>query len=261
MTENYSKAFYALAGASITGIIGGVYYFYNLLKGEPELSDEIESQIEEISEKVHTGELSVDNAVKIMGMTNKYAEDIIKKSKPDIDFRRREVLNNEEEYEKVCFEYLECKEFSYQTASNAILNKFNISMEDLQKVLSRVAPYELEQRLYETEKPEFDDNNKSMDGETTKKAFIYYGTKFLQQINDFNRIMMQLSQGQQEFIMFKLLILKMRIDDELWFKFEINEAQMRYKLFEHKLYNDPEVKSLHDRITRFDESIGMQMQG
>jgi len=257
----YSKSFFALAGVSIAGILGGVYYLYTLLKGEPELSEEVETQIEEIAEKVQTGELNVENAVKIMAMTNKVAEDIIKKSKSDIDTRRREALNNGNEYEKICYEYLEAKEYAYHTASSAILNKFNISMEDLQRVLSKVSPYELEQRLYESEKPAFENNNRDMDRETTKKAFLYYGNKFLGEMNEFQKIMQSIEQSQQEYIMFRLMILKMKIDDELWFKYEINEQQMRYKLYEHKLHDDTEVKRLHDRITRFDENMGMAMQG
>ena len=259
--KNYSKTFYALAGISLAGILGGVYYLFTLFKGELELSEEVEQQIEQIAEKVHTGELSVENAVKIIAMTNKVAEDLMKKSKPDIDTRRREALNNDLEYEKVCYEYLECKEYAYQTASSTILNKFNISMEDLQRVLSRVSPYELEQRLYESDKPTFEENNKNISSSATKKAFMYYGNKFMGEMGEFHKLMSTVEPSQQEYIMFRLMILKMKIDDDLWFKFEVSEQQMRYKLYEHKLYDDPEVKRLNERITRFDESFGMPMQG
>ena len=259
--KKYTNTFYVFLGTTVAGFLGGCYYLYTLFKAEPELSEDVETVIEEISEKVSQGELNVDNAVRIMAMVNKVAEELIKKQKSDIDTRRRDALNNEIEYEKICYEYLECKEYAYQQACSTILNKFNISMEDLQKVLSKVSPYVLEQKLYESEKPQFEDNNRDIDRDSTKKAFLFYGNKFLSDMQEFQKIMHNVEQSQQEYIMFRLLILKMKIDDELWFKHEINEQQMRYKLFEHKLYDDPEVKRLQDKITRFDEQMGMGMSG
>lgn len=257
-TQSYSLTFLALAGTSIAGIIGGLYYFYTLFKDEPEISDEVEHNFEEIQETIQTGkELTTDVAIKIIATVNKIAEDIMKSKKPDLDARRREQFNNEEEYEKLVYEFLECKEVCYNQATSVVLNKFNISMQDLQMKLSTVPPYEIEKKLLECEKPSFDESNKDISKETTKQAFIYYANKFITQMGEMGKMFQRIDPSQQDFVMFKLISIKTKVDDELWFKYQINENQMRYKIHEFKLYEDFEVKQLQNKIMAMDQHMGM----
>jgi len=192
-----------------------------------------------------------------MSIANKVCEATVKKSKPDIDERRREAFGNEEEYEKICYEYLECKEYAYQNATQLVLGKFNITMQNLQKVLTSIAPFELEKKLYQCEKPDYDDSVLKDDKYKIKEAFVYFGNRFIQEMKTFYNMMSTIDQNQQEYIMLRLMILKLRVDDDLFFKYKVNEIQLRYLLYKNELYDDLEVKSVHDKIAKFDDMINV----
>ena len=251
--------FYFLIGAGVAGVVGGFYYLYSLFNEEIELDEEQEIQVEKVSQEVKDaeGELTVETAIKVMSIANKVCEDSVKKSKPDIEQRRRDAFSNEEEYEKICYEYLECREYAYQNAINVVLGKFNITMESLQKVLTGIPPFELEKKLYQCDKPDYDDSILQDDKYKIKEAFVYFGTKFIQEMKNFYNMMSTINQNQQEYIMLRLMILKLKVDDDLYFKYKVNEIQLRYLLYKNDLYDDLEVKNVHEKISKFDDMINI----
>ncbi len=258
-SQGYSKTFWCLVGAGIFGIAGGFYYIYSLFNEEIELDEEQEIEVEKLTQDVKEkdGELNVETAIKIMSIANKVCEDTVRKNKPDIDQRRRDAFQNNEEYEKICYEYLEGKEYAYQNATQLVLGKFNITMDNLQKVLTGIPPFELEKKLYAHEKPDYDDSILGDDKYKIKEAFVYFGNKFMQEMKSFYNSMTNVNQSQQEYIMLRLMILKLRVDDDLFFKFKVNEIQLRYLLYKNELYDDLEVKAVHDKISKFDEMINI----
>jgi hypothetical protein len=258
--QGLSKTFWILGSAAVLGLVGGVYYLYNLFSQEEELSEEQKLQIEEMKQEVEdtNGELTPELAVQTMALTNKFAEEMMKKMKPDIDERRRAAINNPEEYEKICAELFECKEHAYNTATNRVLAQFGFSMEDLQKVMSRVSPFEIEKKVYEYEKPSFEGTT-IPEKAKVKEAFCYYGKKFTEEMKEFHNMMNQnqVDPSQQDYVIFRLLVLKMRVDDELYFKYKYIESQIRYLLYEYNLFEDPDVRRVHESITRLDDMFNM----
>jgi len=252
--SNYNKSFFVLAGAGIAGIIGSVYYLYNLFGGE-EIMVDIESQIEELNRSINrnkTKEISIRSAIKIMSMVTKMTEEKVKRTLPDIDIRRRAAFDNNEEYAKICYEFLNCKEDAFQQASNLILDKINISKEDFQNRLARIEAIELEKRLYEMDKPDFEDGQK-LDREKAKKAFVFYGNRFLTEMNGFYNDIFQLKQPPNENeVMFSLAVLKTKCDDELYKTYGVNEIQMRFLLYEYDLNDDQDIKDMHNKLKKYE---------
>jgi hypothetical protein len=254
----HSIVYYALGLVGITSIIGGLYYFYQAFNEEP-ISEETTTVIEQMKQDVELkgGELTPDDAIKIMALTNKHAEELIKKAKPNIDQRRREAINDRSKYDQICQEYFESKENAYQTSTNIILKKFgNISMDDIQGILSRVSPYELERKTFEIDKPSFEGH--IPDKQRVKEIFKYYGNELSAKMREFHTDMsrFQGDPNMQEYLIFGILILKVRVDDELYIKHNYTEAQIRYLLYHHDLINDPEIKEVNDKIARFEDFMG-----
>jgi hypothetical protein len=252
-----SLVFYGLAALGVTGLIGGLYYLYTAFNDEGKASEEITTQIEELKQEAedNQGELTPEMAIKIMALTNKQAEDLIKKSRPDIDERRRAALGTPE-YETICQEYFEVKENAYQTATTIVLKSYgNIQMDELHNVMSKVSPYELERKAFKYEKPEFSGELPSK--ESVKEMFKYYGNQMALRMREFHQSMYQYQNdsNMQEFLIFRILILKVQIDDELFMKYKYTETQIRYLLYEYDLIDDPEIKAVNEKIARFEQFL------
>ena len=252
--NGYSIGYYILGALGISGVIGGLYYLFQAFN-EEQISEETSHIIEQMkNDSQIQGELTPEIAIKIMALTNKQAEEIIKKTKPDIDERRRAAINDKPKYDQICQEYFEVKEAAYQSASNIILKKFgNYGMEDIQNVMSRISPYDLERKSFEYEKPSFD--GEYPEKAKVKEMFKYYGNELSMKMREFHQTMnrFQGDPNMQEFLIFGILVLKVRIDDELYIKYKYTEAQIRFLLYEHKLIDDPEIKEVNDRISRFED--------
>jgi hypothetical protein len=243
---NYSIAFGRLCAAGVTGLLGGLDYLYKAFNDDGQVSQEINSQIEEIKQELeeNQGLLTPELAIKIMALTNRQDEDIIKKVKPDIDDRRRAALGTPE-YEAICQEYFEVKATAYQTATSLILKSFgNIQMEDVYAVMSKVSPDELERMVFRYEKPTFSGElpSKSL----VKEMFKDYGNQLATRMREFHQRMADPS--MQELGIFSILKLKVQIDDELYIKYKYTETQIRFLLYEYDLIDDPEVKEVNEKI-------------
>jgi hypothetical protein len=252
---SFSIAFYSLAAVGITGLLGGLYYLYTAFNDDGQVSQEINSQIEEIKQEAeeNQGQLTPEVAIKIMALTNKQAEDTIKKIKPDIDERRRAALGTPE-YEQICQEYFEVKETAYQTATAMVLKSYgNIQMEDLHAVMSKVSPHDLERKAFKYEKPTFTGEPPSSG--LVKEMFKHYGNQLASRMREFHQRMnqYQADPSMQDFLIFRILSLKVQIDDELYMKYKYTETQIRYLLYEYNLIDDPEIKEVNEKISRFEE--------
>jgi len=256
--KSYNSSFYVLAGAGITGLFGSLYYLYNLFAyDELENNEALDIQIKKIKKMISKGErteFSLECAVKIVALVNRLTDDIVNKKLPNIDKRRRENYTNLEEYDRLCYEYLNCKEDAFKRCSDLVLNNINLTHEEFQKRLETIKPWELGSKLYEYEKPIFDEiEEEKIDANLTKAAFFFYGNKFMNDVCNFHQEMIKLRDPpDQGVIMFRLEIIKTRVDDELYFKYGINELQMRYLLHKHNLNEDKDVRVMHDRLKRFE---------
>jgi hypothetical protein len=254
-SNGFSYGYYALGLIGISSIIGGLYYLFQAFT-EEDVSEQTTEAIEEMKQDVELkgGQLTPDIAIKIMALTNKHAEEFIKKTKPDMDEIRRSALNDKVRYDQICQEFFELKEQAYVSASNTILGKFgNITMEDVQNVMARVSPYDLERKSFEYDKPVFD--GPLPEKQKVKEIFKIYGNEISTKMRDFHQQMsrFQSDPNMQQYLIFSILILKIRIDDEMYMKYHLSETQLRYLLYHYDLMNDPEIKQVNEKISRFED--------
>ncbi len=256
--------FYAMAAGALAALVGSAYYLYSLF-AEEELSEEDMVKIEELKEELTQqmeeksgGALTPEIAVQIMAMTTKVGEEMIKKLKPDIDSRRRAALNRGDEYEIICQEYLEAREYCFQDATKKVLLQFgNYTFEDIQKAMMELHPSEFERINHKYEHATFD---VKPDRDTVKRAYIFYGRKFKDEMTNLQKIMpptrgQEPDMEQQQFMFFKLLMIKFKVDDLLYIKYKYTESQIKYLLFEYNLIEDPEVREINDQLARLDSQI------
>jgi hypothetical protein len=268
--NGYNAAFWGLGAAAVAGIIGSAYYIYSLMYQEEDLSEADLEKVKELQQEIieqeaHQGGLTVDTAMQIMAMTNKISEERIKKARPDLDDRRRAAINNPEEYERICQETLECKNEAYQESVEKVLQQFGgISIEEIHRVLQSVPPQEIEKINHKYEKPSFE-NVPIPDKKLVKEAYIFFGRKFQGEMMEYQRTISQMSQmqmgpEQQEYIFFKLMIGKMKVDDEVYIKYKYTEPQIKFMIHEYNLTTDPDVMRINDQLMRFEQMFAPPME-
>lgn len=254
--DGYSKSFYALAAAGLIGALGGLFYVYSLFN-EEEMSDEQEQQVEELKQEVNlaNGELTVDVVIQIMNLTNKVADQMMAKTHPGIDERRRAALNDPAEYENICLEYVEAKFMASQEASASVMRNFgNITHEDMERVMLNADPTEIEKKSLVAEAS-------SMQGPVPSKSEIK--NIFIQYIIALGRSMQEIqaginfsdqavSQAQQAYFQQRFMVTKQRLDDELYVNHALTDGQLRHLVYKYGLEEDPEVKPLLTNLSRYE---------
>jgi len=247
-----------LGGVALAFISGGLYYKFFYKNEKSIFSEEQDDRIKKLKKELKrlNGIITIDMAIQIMSIANKVCDEMVKKDHPDIDERRRSVFNDKNEYFKLCREYLECKEEAYNNSTLLVLNKFHLTMEDLQKVLSGLQPIELEQKLYKCEEMEYDNSILKNDKKVIIKAFVYFGEKFIEEMKQF--IKESKSIRDQDLLMMMLMVLKLKVDDHVYFNYKVNEIQLLYLLFKYDLYNEREVKDILNKISKFDEMVNVR---
>ena len=258
-TKSSPTVFNALATVGVAGVIGGLYYLFNLFS-EEDLSEKEIIEIEEMKETIQKedGKLTQDLAIKILFLTNHHAEEEMKKQYPHLDKKRREAMNNEEEYKAVCMECLEKKEQLYMHANTRILSEFNTTMEEIQKMLMGIDQNDMEKKFFQFEKPKF---IKEKPGKTeSKEAFIYYGNKLVEEMqglaNQARSMQYMQSPEAQQAMMFNFLTSKMKVEDMLYIKYSLSEQQIRFLLIDHDLHSDYQIQQMHSRIAAMEEMMG-----
>ena len=196
------------------------------MKREPELNEFYKDRIEKIKNDINEknfGNLTTENAIKIYAMINKKTEEHIRLIKPDIEKKRRKAINRPEEYEQICSEILQTKNEINMSVSEKILNEFEYSSEEIGYYLQTLSPVEIEKQMFALEKPEFPDGQIAK--EEAKIAFLYSGNKFVSEMHNFQKLInsAENDQDQQEYMLYQLMIIKFRIDDELYAKYKVGE--------------------------------------
>lgn len=264
--SSYSALFWGLTAGAAIGLLGSAYYLYTLFSGDEDLAEEDMQQLQELKDAVEEsngGAMNVETAIQIMAMSNRISEEIMKKQKPDLDDRRRAAIDNNDEYERLCQEVFEAKEYAYNQAISKVIGQFgNVNMEEIHKLMSQVPPLEMERINHKYDKQTFD-NVPVPEKKLTKEAFAYYGKKFEEEMKEFQKMMSQqtaYNPNQDQYFFFRLLMIKMKVDDLLYLKYKYTEPQIKYMLFEYNLFEDPEVKRINEKLMRFDNMFGgMQM--
>jgi len=207
------------------------------------LNDKISIEIKD------KGVLSVDSALNVLYIFQRISENSVKRRYPDIDKRRRDAYWNDDEYEKICKDFLTYTAETYVEATDYITLKLyssGVTMESVQEVLGVFSPSELEKSIRKFNKPDCDEYVLNMEKSIIKEAFLYMGNKFIQDMSDFLK---NISKIKPDDVMFKLMLIKSRVEDDLYLKYKLSEKQLQYLLYINNLYDDIDVQYIHDKMT------------
>lgn len=257
-SNSSTSSFYTfLIGAAFTGLVGSLWYLYHLYNKPDQLSSEVQAEIDEMKQRIEEGqdELTPEVAIKILALINKQVEESLRSKTPEIESKRRKAIDNEALYNRICQEYFNSKEEAYNRATHAVLDSFSLHIDDLKEIMANISPFEVEKKIYHFHRPQFESTipNKSK----TKEAFIFFGNKFIHDMSKFNTQIVKTREDISDLdsTIKKMLVLKMRVDDSLYLKFNMTENQLRYLVQEYSLMDDPEVKSVNEQICKYDEVL------
>lgn len=260
MENNKKISNFVWAGLAIGGaaLVGGLVWLYKTMSHVEDvgLTDQQMNVLQGLKEEIRSqnGELTTDVAVKILAQINRMAEEIYRKAKPDLDSQRRSCMNNQIEYENLCRETFKLKEQAYNEAMGKVLEHVDnlITYEMIHEQLTTMNPVELERLTNKFEQPHFD--GPIPDDIRARDAYLYYNSQFQLEMKHFQSMLAHSSnQSDENFIFFKLLVHKTKVDDLLYTKYKLNEQQIRFLLHDRNLLKDPVIRSLHEQIVRIDE--------
>lgn len=259
-SNKVSYWFWGIGGALVLTFVGTAYYFYEQFSQEDIPEQDLE-EIEEVKKQVEEddGKITPDRAIQIMAMAQRMIEDQYKKDKPDLDSRRRRAFNNEEEYNLLCEEMLHYKNENSQFAMEKVLKMFGTNMEALTQVMQNINPMDVEKKAFKYDKPTFEDGEK-LNKEQIRAAFKFFATKVMNEAKSFretfSNMNSQPSEMEQQQIMIRIMIMKIKVDDELYIKHKCTEAQMRFLLHEYGLIDEPEIKEMNANLMKYEEMMG-----
>jgi hypothetical protein len=158
--DSVSWKFYALLGTATIGVVGGLYYLYNLFSSnyEMEISEEQKTKIDElttlyqnISESSESSSSSQkansekDFTIKVFKQINEFSEEMFKKEHPNWIQQRRQILeksggspSSSSEYTSFCENILAEKMRIESTAAELVLQKLGMNQFDLQAMMERI---------------------------------------------------------------------------------------------------------------------------
>ena len=242
--QKLSWKFYALLGTATFGVVGGLYYLYNLLSNPAiEISDEQKEKIENLTKiyqnvndaglKDSKEKKEIEITLKILKQINELCDELFKKEYPDWEFKRRQILkdNNISEYNSFCEYIVSEKMWIESIAAEIILQKLNISQLELQFLMEKIPQhkyFELQKQMLEKtsyNKP----NPEKFNSNTLILAFKKFISKKNEIDNQFKNIIPMINENDEEGKMelyAKMEINKHLIDDYLMIEFDIDAQNL-----------------------------------
>lgn len=227
-----------------TAIVGGLIYKYfsksDILTG---LKAEFQKNKNYLSKEI---------AMKLMllGVKNGNIKFIQKYN--DIISRRRDNINNSENYDESCQETINSQQECYDEELSQIINIFEgkFSMNELQEISGGLPPMQLSHIYYLYDIPYFEGKLPSVQKAIeVYKFYVEYIQKGLKEarvnIND-NDIF-----AKKE-LYFKFFYLNLKINDIIYEKYKLNDQIVKYVLRVNNMFDDKEIKQLQNTIKNFD---------
>jgi hypothetical protein len=247
--------------AAITG--SSLYYLYKLYTCKDE-EEEIEKILIDEKELFDLdNKLTENGAINLMIKINLLADEYYNKEYSDLDKKRRENINNLEEYTTLCNETFTHKQTIYQLATNEILNKLThkITIEQIQNFLQTINPKKLEELTLNNEvellKIEENEDNNLINIKTYKEAFIYYVNIFIEEVKNlqdkYKDINIEENVQIQNMLMFEYLIVKIKADDLLYLKYNTTEQKIKIILYKNNCLDDPDIKEAQNKLEKFEQ--------
>ena len=266
MSSSLKNKILYYGGITISAAIIGssLYYLYKLYTCKDEEEEEIEKILIDEKELFDLdNKLTENGAINLMIKINLLADEYYNKEYSDLDKKRRENINNLEEYTTLCNETFTHKQTIYQLATNEILNKLThkITIEQIQNFLQTINPKKLEELTlnYEVELLKIEENNDNnlININTYKEAFIYYVNIFIEEVKNlqdkYKDINIEENVQIQNMLMFEYLIVKIKADDLLYLKYNTTEQKIKIILYKNNCLDDPDIKEAQNKLEKFEQ--------
>ena len=272
--EQLSWKFYALLGSASVGVIGGLYYLYNLFSNtqEMEISDDQKTKIDELSTMFQnlnekTKENPIDNqpsekdfSIRVFKQINELSEDMFKKEHPNWITERRQILeknngNSNVEYNSFCENILAEKMRVESMAADMILNKLGMSQMDLQMLMEKIPQQDfmvLQEEMMKKQALSGDNiDTGKISNETVIKAFKSFLVKkseLDQETRQLAQFMNDTSEEARMNFFLKLEIQKYMIDDYLFNDYKLDFNTLLQMITERRLANHPEIEKDYNNL-------------
>ena len=223
MSTKQKIVYYTLGVGGLIVVGGGLYYLYKYLTEISEEEQELKKKLIDINENEifdSNNQLKDEGVIKIIIKINHLSDYLFEKQNPDLDERRRNVIDKEEEYIKLFADTLAEKKKSYDEAAEMVLNSLTIKInfDLIQQKLNLISPENMEKFTLEFD--ELDEKEKNLNEETAKNAFIYYANQMNEQGNKLKEKIEALGESiDQNQQLMEFLIIKMKIDDLMYIKY------------------------------------------
>jgi hypothetical protein len=272
--SGYSIWFYTLGALASAGIIGSAYYIFTLFQAEEVLEEENQDKINVMHEKMRENskkgkaEIDVDIAMQIMSITDKIAQESMQKNYADLDNERREALKNgyDQEFEEYCMKYLEIKQIEYSRAGRLVLAQFpGYTEEDLQRVFQTADPRVMEQLQNQQQFEKTELKEPVIEVPKVKEIYKSYGDIFIKEMHKLNALMRndnsQKNDPQfEQLLMFKMMATKLKVEDLVYIKYSVTEADIKSLLVHHNLLNDPDIMAVNNQLMQMHQQLDMPME-
>ena len=196
-------------------------------------------------------------------------ENNINNNNNEIDMNNEQKI--QEEYLTLCNQAMRFRQNCYQIAAEKILGSLHIKItfQEIEDFLKNVEPNQMEKitlklttelndKLYKYDLDYFDLNK-------TKEAYIFYlkanidAVKILyeeqEKIKRNNEDIGNEIIEQNNIFIFKLMSLKMQMDDKLYVKYHIEDEHLKLLANKYNLFNDSEISQLQKEFDDFNHKI------
>ena len=244
--ENLSWKFYALLGSASIGLLGGLYYLYNLFSSsvECDLSEEQNTKLENLSknyqhiiESHESGEIKERSqsefAINAFKQINEVSDELFKKEYPDWIPKRRVLLkeNKIADYNAFCEYMLSEKMRIESVAAEVTLQKLGLSQTDFQILMEKIPQtsfYELQKEMLQKQSGEKADPAKFSE-EIIISAFKTFMVKKNEMDSEFKNLAAYMNDANEEARMgfyLKMEISKYLVDDYLTNEYNLDSHNL-----------------------------------
>jgi hypothetical protein len=260
MSTKQKIVYYTLGVGGLIVVGGGLYYLYKYLTEISEEEQELKKKLIDINENEifdSNNQLKDEGVIKIIIKINHLSDYLFEKQNPDLDERRRNVIDKEEEYIKLFADTLAEKKKSYDEAAEMVLNSLTIKInfDLIQQKLNLISPENMEKFTLEFD--ELDEKEKNLNEETAKNAFIYYANQMNEQGNKLKEKIEALGESiDQNQQLMEFLIIKMKIDDLIYIKYQTSMQSVKLFLYKNNLLNDESIKEAKEILEKIEAVNG-----
>ena len=136
---------------------------------------------------------------------------------------------------------------------NSLTIKINFDL--IQQKLNLISPENMEKFTLEFD--ELDKKEKNLNEETAKNAFIYYANQMNEQGNKLKEKIEALGESiDQNQQLMEFLIIKMKIDDLMYIKYQTSMQSVKLFLYKNNLLNDESIKEAKEILEKIEAVNG-----